>query len=208
MPLLEAISSAFIDHQVMNGALDRKFGCAEERMLEVGILALLMQGIENRLLQVLDVVGYEVRQAGVFRVVPYPLHGIQVRRVARQPLEVNPIALGFTQQPSRFAMHAPAIPHENDRATQMPSQLFEKRHDVFGAYVVVEKFKVHADSPRPGSERQSADGAEPVMSIPGVLNGRLAARGPSAATKGLQHEAAFVEKHDASASSSLRIGVF
>ena len=81
----------------MNGALDRKFGCAEERMFEVGILALLMQGIENRLLQVLDVVWYEVRQAGVFRVVPYPLHRIQVRRIARQPLEVNPIALGFTQ---------------------------------------------------------------------------------------------------------------
>ena len=47
----------------------------------------------------------------------------------------------------------------------------------------------------------AADHAPAIMTIPGLEHGRVTARSPGATAKGLQHQACFVEKHQASFSS-------
>src|SRR5580692_8659042 len=95
-------------------------------------------------------------------------------------------------------MHTPAVPNHNQPAAQLAMYLLDKFHYVHRGDVVIEQPEVQADSQRPRGQTQRAQHAEPVVPVPGILHGRLPTRGPGAATKRLQHEPTFVEKHDAS----------
>jgi len=90
------------------------------------------------------------------------------------------------------------------RERQAPERLDEPQDlgppDVVGIQRPVE--------PEPAPARghgERADRREPIPAIPLAEAGRLAARGPGAAADGLEHEAALVEKHEATAGAP---GVF
>src|SRR5580698_4415283 len=95
-------------------------------------------------------------------------------------------------------MHTPPIPDHNYSPAQLPMQLFDEVHHLGRRDVVIVQPEVQTDPQRPGSQAQRAQHAKAIVSIPRVLDGRLSAGRPRATPERLQHEPAFVEKHDAS----------
>ena len=91
-------------------------------------------------LEVVDVVGDEVRQVGVLRVVPALLDGVQFGGIRRKRLEGKPIGMVLFEVRRRRSMHVPAIPdHDHMTAVMMvqepkqPDQLVRidvLRHEV------------------------------------------------------------------------------
>ena len=142
------------------------------------------------------IVGNEVGQVAVLGMVPHRFHGVQLGCVGGQPFDLQPTIA--SQSSGRRAMNIPAIPDQDQLAAQLTVQVFDELHHVVGDNVVIVQPKVHADSQGPRSQAQGADHAPAVVAIPGVVDRRLTARRPGATPQGLQHEAAFVEKHDAS----------
>jgi hypothetical protein len=77
-------------------------------------------------MQMKDVVGDEIGQVAIFRVIPALFDGIQLRRIGRQPLEIKPIGMIFFEIRRRRPMHRPAIPNHDYPTTAMLVQFLQK----------------------------------------------------------------------------------
>ena len=61
---------------------------------------------------------------------------------------------------------------------------------------MIVNLKVHAPTTIDGSQGNGCDNRQAVMSVPAILDGRLASGRPGATHHRLEHKAAFIEHHD------------
>ena len=93
-------------------------------------------------IQVVKVVGNEVRQVVIFRVLPTLLDGIQLRGIRGKPLEREPVGMPLGKEGGCRAMHTIAIPNQDHPATVMMMQLPQKPNDAVGFHVFPQQLEV------------------------------------------------------------------
>ena len=92
--------------------------------------------------QVVEVVGNEVRQVIIFRVLPTLFHGVQFRSIRRKPLEGEPVGMMLAEEGRCCSMHAVAIPNQDHPATMMMMQLPQKPNEVVSVHVFAQQLEV------------------------------------------------------------------
>ena len=103
---------------------------------------LVLLGFVNIFVQVVKVVGNEVRQIVIFRVLPTLLDGIQCRGIRGKPLEREPVGMAFGKERRCRAMNTIAIPNQDHPATIMMMQLLQKPNDAVGFPVLPQQLEV------------------------------------------------------------------
>lgn len=140
-------------------------------------------------------IGGEVGETAVFEVAPQELHGVEVRRVGRQPDDVAPRMSGQPVLHGRVLVRAPAIPQEDERSADVAREMAEKAQDLRAANVeawVQGQGEGHA--PPPGRQDQGADPGDLLVRTRAYgEQRRLAAWRPRAAQHRHHQEAGFIE---------------
>lgn len=103
---------------------------------------LVLLGVVNIFIQVVKVVGNEVRQVIIFRMLPALLDGIQLRGIRGKPLEREPVGMPLGKEGGCRAMHTIAIPNQDHPATIMMMQLPEKPNEAVGFHVGPQQLEV------------------------------------------------------------------
>ena len=106
------------------------------------VAVLVFLGVVNIFIQVVKVVGNEVRQVIIFRVLPTLFDGIQFRSIRRKPLEREPVGMMLGEEGRCRSMHAIAIPNQDHPATIMMMQLPQKPNEVVGFHVFPQQLEV------------------------------------------------------------------
>src|SRR5262245_21264070 len=150
------------------------------------------------LVEVVDVVRNEVGQVAIFGLVPNVFDGIKIGRIGRQPLHAQPGATLFLKAANRRAVDGPAVADQQQWPTQSVMDSANESDHVLRCEIMVGQVVVQTKALCPGSDGEGAQCTEAIMSIPGVLDRRLATRSPDAAPQRLQQKPAFVEKDQAS----------
>jgi len=152
-------------------------------------------------LDVVDGVGREVREAPVLEVGPEQLHGVEFRRVGREPHDV---AARMGRQPRAHElvlMGTAAIPDQDDWSAHVPREVAEKPKDLRTA-------NVQARVQRQGEGELAAAGRDDERANAGDLfmgagahrqRRRGAARRPRAAEDRQHEEAGFIKADQVSA---------
>lgn len=148
--------------------------------------------------QILDVLRNDVRQRAAFGLIPNVLDRIEVRCIGREPFDLEPRPAIFKESSCSRAMSGQAIPHQNDGTAQMPVDIADKLNEICGPRIVIQKFVVQSQSQRPWRACDGGERRNPVTSIPGTLNGRVACRCPHSPPRWLQQKPAFIDKNQTS----------
>ena len=90
------------------------------------------------------------------------------------------------------------VAYQDDRTSQMMMHLTQELNDIGRVSIVVEQTTVQVETLGPRCSCQGSQGSDAVVSLPGVLHGRVSDARPDPSTKGLQQIPTFVEKHQAS----------
>ena len=85
-------------------------------------MTLLGDGVADGVSKVFEVVGTEVRQVRVLRVIPALLRGIQFGAIGRQEFEGEPVGVMLLEIGRHRAMHIPAVPNDDRVMTIMSMQ--------------------------------------------------------------------------------------
>ena len=163
------------------------------------VMGLVVQVTTNRPLEVAGVVWHEVGQCAELGVAPARLDRVKLRRVSRQPLEVDTFESTCCQLLGGGAMYGPAIPADYQRPTKVSAKLLHESDDFVRANVLVVNLKRRANLASRRRECHSANHTQPVIAVPGTLHRRLAARCPGATIYRLQAKASFIDEDDAGA---------
>ena len=99
-------------------------------------------GVVDIVVQVVKVVGDEVRQVIIFRALPTLLDRIQFRRVRGKPLEGEPVGMVLAEEARRRSVHTITIPNQNHPAAIMMMQLPEKPNQVLGLRILPQELEV------------------------------------------------------------------
>lgn len=151
------------------------------------------------------IVGNEVIQAAVFRMLPDMLCRIEIRRVERKPLEVEPGTILDQQSLGCTLTGSGPVDDHRERSASRSQQPLREKLEVFGGEVVVEQVEHKAEATTSRKHRNGGHRSEPIVAIV-VLEGRsLAAGSPGPAHRGLEHEGRFVGENDGSSATP---GVF
>ncbi len=171
---------------------------SEKGTEQAGCLLLIFEGVADFVVEMFNIVRNKVGEVTVLRMVPDLLGRIQLRSVCGKPLERKPLGmLGFEMFGCR-AMYAVPIPDQNNLATEVTVHLSQKPDHVLRLDVMLKQLKIQTRITTHRRQREGGDSRQPVVPIPRPLNRRLAAGCPRATAHRLQHEAAFIEKYDAS----------
>jgi hypothetical protein len=159
------------------------------------VIALLLESHTDVAFEMRYVVGYKVRQLGVFRIAPARLNGIEFGSVCGQPLEVDAFKPRGPDPLSRRAVDLPSVPADDQRSLQLLAELPDKADDLVRTNIVFMDLEGCAYPPSYGREGNGANDAQTVVPVPGPLNGRFTSRGPGATVHRLQAEACFIDKN-------------
>ncbi len=181
---------------------DSEFGLFEEGFQECLVGACLAQRRSHRLSKVQHVVGYEVRQIGILRVVPDLFVWVKFRCVSGKPLDHDTSTKSPLQSTHTRLVNLPAIEDQRDRPSEPAKQVCDKFDKVVRDDVVINDVKVEAQSLALRRDRKRRNGRQSVVPVPTIEHRSFATRGPSASHGRLQHKARFVEKYDRSAATS------
>lgn len=168
-----------------------------EQPKQVGAAGDGVQRGDDRITQVANVPGQEVRAAVVFRVVPDVLGRVKLRGIGRNPLALHRSGIALDQARRRRTLHVPSVPHQDDASSQASSHSANESARFVGGDVVRVDGELQPQAFAPRSQGEGGEHRQPVAAIPGYVNRRLPARGPGASHRRMQPDAAFVAKNDA-----------
>jgi len=97
-------------------------------------------------------------------------------------------------------VNAQAVPNQEHGATQVAVDGLNKSDHIDGVTVMVQQLVIHPKALLPGCHRQGAKDAQPVVSVPGMTDRRLADRSPNPPPHRLQQKATFIQENQASLS--------
>ena len=134
----------------------------------------------------------EVCQSRELGVTPDPLVGIQFRSVRRKSVCFDTDVAGqVLPDTSSLVVDVAPVPDDVEGLLDLATQLSQELDDVVRAHVPVrlEKVEVEAESAPLRTQRDRADGRDPIMAVPALLDGRLPSRGKRAPDERGEHEA-------------------
>ncbi len=142
-----------------------------------------------------EVLGATVGEAP-FGVGPDGFIGVELRRVGRKQLEMEPRkpAADFSD-PLSF-VNARVVPDHDDAPTEMAQQVAEKIAHLAVPDVLRVALEVQADALAVGRDGDSRDHRDATMPVAMTDEGRLPARRPGLSKRGDQEEARLVDKND------------
>src|SRR6266702_2504790 len=142
----------------------------------------------------------QIAEFALFGITEQILDRIELRRIARQPLERDVPVQGFDVFTHHAAaMRRQAIPDDQQLAPDRGGECFQELNQLRALDRAVEETKVNAPETRPGDQRQ-------LLPVEAVLQGRGAALGrPGLDPRGTLAQPRFVDEDDG---SSLASGVF
>ena len=142
----------------------------------------------------------EVGQVAVLGVIPDLFARIELRGVRWKPFHADPRCMTLQVIVHRSTSVAVApIPDEHDLAAHATAEMSQETHHMRPADIRGVDLPVQADSSSVRGEGDRVNDGQSVMSIPSPQNGRLSPGRPRPAHHRLKHEAAFVQKDDATA---------
>lgn len=173
-------------------------GRLEERPEQRAIPALASEGPSDSSGEIVGIGRCLVGQVGVLGVIPDLFRRVKVRRVAREPFDLNgALVTGKVAPDDGRLVHTPTIPDENDPPSEMASKPAKEQHQVVPADVPFLKGPIEPNATALWCHGERADGRDPIVTRPLAEDGRLTPRSPGAPDERLQHEAAFIQKDHA-----------
>ena len=153
-------------------------------------------GLDDRVVELVDVVGNEVGQSRVLGVAPEGFDRIEIGRVGRKPFDVEPTRSALVQSANGRTVDVEPIQDHDQRPPMKTMQLSQVAHHVAGPHVPVLHDEVRSNPSPSRRETQAADHAQAVVPLRHDLLGPRTDRRPSAPIQRLQAEAGFVEKDE------------
>ncbi len=116
----------------------------EERSQQDLVTSCVSNRLGNRFPEVQDIVGNEVGQVGVLRVVPNLFVGIKFRRIGGQPFHMDTSAKSFLESVCTRTMYGPTIHNQDDRPADPLQQASDKHFKIVRDDVVIKDVKIEA----------------------------------------------------------------
>ena len=123
---------------------------------------------------------------------PDALIGIELRRIGREALQVEPLGASAKLTYELAAMGICAVPKHDDVPRELPEQPSQEVAGLELSDVFRVELKVKVEALATGRNRDPRDGGDPVAPIEVMNRGRLADGCPSAGDRGRQLEARLV----------------
>ena len=123
---------------------------------------------------------------------PDALVGVELRRIGREALQVNPLGAGAQLTYELASMGISAVPQDDEVPADLPEQLSQEVAGLKLSDVLRVELKVKVEALAAGRHRDPGDDGESVASIDVVHRGRLAHGSPGGGDRGGQLEAGFV----------------
>ena len=145
-----------------------------------------------RLSEVMDVSGSKVTEASKLRMVPDSLIGIQLWRIGGKTVRVNAwVSSEELSHQSRVVVDFDPVPDDVQRPLNLAAEISEEPDDVLGVNVSVllEELEVKTKPVALGAYGDGAYGRDSVVSVPALLNRRLATGRERASSERREHEA-------------------
>jgi len=159
--------------------------------------------VADRSLDVVRGVGGEVRQAAVLQVAPKELHGVEVRRVRREPDDVAARMSGEPGPHELVLVRAPTIPEQDEWPADLTGEMAKKPPDLGAPNVALRmQGQRQGDLAAPRRHDQRANAGDLLVRARphGHRRGRAAPR-PRPAEDRHHQEAGFIEADEMSAES-------
>jgi hypothetical protein len=139
-----------------------------------------------------------VRETGELRVIPNPFVRVLLGGVRGQSVsaELRMERKEVPNQP-RVVVDVDSVPDDVHGTPELSAEKAKELHDILrpDVPIVLQQVEVQAQSMPPGADRDRADGRDPVMAIPALLDGRLSPRRECSPDQGSEHEAGFIEEN-------------
>ena len=150
-----------------------------------------LQGFDHGNHQLREIMSLAVCES-LFGQLPDALVGVELRRVGREALQVNPLGASAELTYELAAMGISAVPQDEDVTRDLPEQLSQEVSGLELSNVLRVELKVKVEALAAGRNRDPRDGGDPVASIEVMNRGRLAHGSPGASDRGSQLKAGFV----------------
>ena len=149
------------------------------------------QGFDHGDHQFREIMSLAIRES-LLGQLPDPLVGVELRRIGREALQVNPLGASAELTNELATMGISAVPQDEDVTRDLPEQLSQEVAGLKLSDVLRVELKVKVQALAAGRNRDPRDGGDPVASIEVMNRGRLAHGSPSAGDRRSQLEAGFV----------------
>jgi hypothetical protein len=149
------------------------------------------QGFDHGDHQFGEIMGLAIREA-LLGQLPDALIGVELRRIGREALQVEPRGVSAKLTYELAAMGVCAVPQNDDVPGELPEQLPQEVAGLELSDVLLVELKVKVEALAAGRNRDPRDGGDPVASIEVMNRGRLAHGSPGAGDGGCQLEARLV----------------
>jgi len=163
----------------------------------------LPSGIADRgtdqVVKLFDVIGCQVSQIGILAMVPDLFHRIKVRRIARQPFNMNGLGVRFYISPQCFCpVDTPSIHDKYYPAMNIPGEGAQENNHILSTDVFSLNAPVKSNPASIRSESNGTDDRESVMTAPLAEYRCLSSGRPRPPHHWLEHESTLIQKYDAS----------
>jgi hypothetical protein len=173
-------------------------GVTDETGEEILALTKAIEFVLYRVTELTDVRRRVVCETGELGVIPNPLVRVELRSVRRQPMGPKLwVERKEVPNQSRVVVDVDSVPDDVHGAPELAAQEAKELDDVLrpDVPVVLEEVKVQAQPLALGTDRDGADGGDPIMATPALLDGSLSARGERSPDQRCEHEARFIEEN-------------
>ena len=149
------------------------------------------QGFDHSEHQLREIMSLAIRES-LLGQLPDALIGVELRRVGREALQVEPRGASAQLTYELASMGISAVPQDDDVPRELPEQPSQEIAGLELSDVFRVELKVKVEALAAGRNRDPRDGGDPVASIEVMNCRRLAHGSPGAGDRGGQLEAGFV----------------
>jgi hypothetical protein len=136
--------------------------------------------------------GGKVGETCELGVIPYAFIRVQLRSICRKAMRSDMYIAGqvLSYAPGIVVNVAP-VPNDFEGPLDLATKVSQELDDVLSSHVSVrlKEAEVKAESVPLGAQRDGADGGDPIVAIPALLDGRLTSRSKGSPDQGGEHEA-------------------
>ncbi len=150
-----------------------------------------LQGFDHGDHQLREIMRLAIRES-LLGQLPDTLVGVELRRIGREALQVQPRGAGAQLPHELASMGMSAVPEDDDVPADLPEQLSQEVAGLELSDVLRVELKVQVEALAAGRHRDPRDDREPFASVDVVHRGRLAHGSPGGGDRGGQLEARFV----------------
>lgn len=136
--------------------------------------------------------GGEVCEARELGVIPHAFIRVQLRRICWEAVSSDLyIASQVLADTPTVVVNVAPVPNDVEGPLDLATQVLQELDNVISSHVSVglEQTEVEAEPAPLGAQRDRADGGDPIVAIPALLDGRLSTRRKRASHERRQHEA-------------------